>query len=264
MTTPKLNRIVTVSGSSTQSAEQHIRWGSNDRASDAFNIQSVAGGWYADKFINRGFALPDSAVLASDLVAFLPYMVAIQNPTVSPDGTHQINVPVLRDTLINNLDRLHWLRVRTPDSEGAYVEFYVLRITVFVDAPFVTIVEVGNDEQFGLPILVGEDFTLAQDSYTQFEFENHTHQVSTTTITDRRVWGDVLERGSQLGVLDISTDDPTQTASEETATAVVRYQAALAVGETLTDDLGRVWTVEASHTTLDRRFLEYDLTRMVA
>ena len=67
----------------------------------------------------------------------------------------------------------------------------------------------------------------------------------------------LTERGSQLGVLDITTGEPTTTASEETGAAVVRYESGLAVGETLTDDLGRVWTVDGSRTLEDRRYLEY-------
>ena len=72
MTTPRLNRIFTVSGSSTQTVEDHVRWGANDRADDAFVLMSAAGGWYADKLVNRGYAWPDSGALASELVDVQP------------------------------------------------------------------------------------------------------------------------------------------------------------------------------------------------
>ena len=257
MTTPRLNRIFIVSGSSTQTVEEHILWGANARTDDAFLINTSAGGWYADLQSNRGAALQASVVLASGLVSFNPYLIGIQNPTVSPDGTNQIDVPSLRDTVSNMGDRLHWLRVTTPDAEGAYVQFRVLRIFSFVDAPMITVVEVD------MPTLSGDDFTLGPTDYTQIQFQRHTHEVSRVSVMDRKAWGELTERGSALGVLDISTSDPTTTGSQEEGIALVRYESGLAVGESLTDDLGRVWTIEGSRTLEDRRYLEYSLTRMI-
>ena len=83
------------------------------------------------------------------------------------------------------------------------------------------------------------------------------------TVIDRKTWGELTERGSALGVLDITTSGPTTTGSQEEAIAIVRYSPALAIGTALTDDLGRVWTVEGSRTIGDRRYLEYSLTRLV-
>ena len=257
MTTPRLNRIFTVSGSSTETVEGHIRWGANARANDAFFIQSIAGGWYADMLANRGAALQDSVTLASGLVTFNPYLVAIQNPTVSPDGSNQIGVPALNESLANLADRAHWMRVTTPDAGESYVEFNAILITVFVDSPAITILEVGPGQ------LVGDDFELGPDTYTQFLFERHTAEETVETVSDMPAWGELTERGSSVAVLDITTSDPTTSGSQEEAIAVVRYAPNLAIGTTLTDDLGRVWTVDGSRTLGDRRYLEYSLTRQV-
>ena len=71
------------------------------------------------------------------------------------------------------LDRAHWMRVRTPDSGDSYIEFNVIVVTVFVDSPMVTVLEVEN------PVLVGDDFALGPDELCpNSNFENHTHQVS--------------------------------------------------------------------------------------
>jgi len=257
MTTPRLNRVLIVSGASTESVEEHIRWGANFRTEDAFVINTLAGGWYADLLANRGAALAEEKTLASDLVTFGPYMIGIQNPTVSPDGSNQIDVPALNETLANLADRAHWMRVTTPEAGDSYVQFDVIRITVFVDAPKITIVEVGPGQ------LVGDDFRLGPHTYTQFLFERHTAPHAEEVVTQRREWGELTERGSALRVLDITTSEPTTTGSQEEATAIVRYAPALAIGTMLTDDLGRVWTVEGSRTLGDRRYLEYSLTRQV-
>ena len=264
-TAPRLNRIFTVSGASSEAVEGPIQWGSNVRLPDAFNLTTTMGAWYADAFAARGYALPDSNVLASQLVAFAPYQFGILNPTVSPDGTNQNDVPSLRDTLMNALDRRHWMRVETPDSGESYIEFEVIRITVFVDQPMITVVEVGQGRDgFAAPVLVGDDFALGPDQYVQFSFERHTALQAVETTFGRRVWGRLVERGSALGVLDITTSAPTVGASEETGSAIVRYSPDIAIGTALTDDLGRVWVIEGSRTINDRRHLEFSLARTVA
>ena len=254
---PRLRRLFTVSGSSTETVDRHIEWGANARQADAFIIPVEQGAWYADALIARGFALPDSVVLASGLVAHNAYNIGIQNPTVSPDGSDQEDVPALNETLANLADRAHWLRVTTPDSGDSYVEFNVIRITVFVDQPAITVVEVGPGT------LVGDDFTLGPTTYTTFSFERHTAPHTVEVTTDRKAWGELTERGSVVGILDITTSEPTTTGSQETGEAVIRYNADLAIGTELTDDLGRVWSIDGSRTIADRRYLEFSLTRQV-
>ena len=250
MTTPKLNRIFRVSGSSTRTERLPIRYGANDRQADAFSDRQ--GEWYASKFFN---GLPDSATMASDLVAFAPTFINIEMPTVNEDGGIQGGVTPLNALLSAVMDRDRWLRITTPGAGESYVQFSV------------TFISLHNDE-VGLTVenaaLVGDDFALAQDTYTQFFFERHTSEQSITTTANLPVWGELTERGSALGVISISSeDDPVTTGSQEEASAVVRYDDRLAIGTQLTDDLARVWGIRGSRTVEDRRYLEFDLSRDV-
>ena len=267
MTTPNLNRVFTVSGASTQTVNAPIQWGADDRQSDSTFISATSGAWYADVAQNRGITMPDSVVLASGLVTFNPYLVGVMTPTNSPDGTDQLDVPPLNETLANMADRFHWMRVTTPDAGGAYVQFHVIRIFSFVDQPTISVMEVGQsgDALFPDPVLVGEDFALEPDGYVQFSFERHFADQTVETTFDKKVWGQLLERGSALGVVTVTTEETDAlTASQEEALAIIRYNPSLAIGTRLVDDLGRQWTIEGSRSLEERRYLEYSLTRSVA
>ena len=251
MTTPRLNRIFTVSGSSTRTERLPIRYGANDRQADGFSRQR--GEWYpTDALFN---ALPDTAAMASDLVAFDPSFVNIEMPTVNADGSIQGGVTPLNSLLSLDEDQNHWLRITTPEAGASYVQFTVTFVRAFDD-------EVGISVEGGT--LVGSDFALEQDTYTQFLFERHTSEQSITTTMNLPVWGELTERGSALGVISItSQDDPVTTGVQEEASAVVRYDDRLAIGMLLTDDLDRTWGIRGSRTIQDRRYLEFDLSREV-
>ena len=164
-------------------------------------------------------------------------------------------VTPLNSLLTHNADRNHWLRITTPEAGESYVQFNVAFIAVHNDEVGLTV----EDAQ-----LVGDDFALEQDTYTQFLFERHTSEQSITTTTNLPVWGELTERGSALGVISItSQEDPVTTGSQEEASAVVRYEERLAIGMLLTDDFGRTWGIRGSRTLGDRRYLEFDLSRTV-
>ena len=253
MTTPipRLNRIFRVSGSSTRTERLPIRYGANDRRLPPYVVPISQGQWVATTFSSSVGAGVTTAQQFADLGI---EGFTIENPTVNPDGTIQGGVTPL-NALLSIADQGHWMRVATPDSGESYVEFDVTFIRTFDDESQIT-VENGR--------LVGDDFALAPETYTQFLFERHSSDQSVTTTTDLPVWGELTERGSVLGVISItSEDDPVTTGAQEEAGAVVRYDDRLAIGMLLTDDLARVWGIRGSRTLGDRRYLEFDLSRTV-
>ena len=220
-----------------QSGEWRISYGLFGRFTAAFTT--------AQEFLD--------AIAAAVGTATPTFIVGL--PTVSPDGTPQVDVPGLGDTISIDDDD-HWVRLTTPGAGESYLQWNVRMNTVFTTAG-------RANWQAEMPVLVGADFALAPDSYATFLFERHTADQTIVSVTDRPVWGELLERGSALGVLDITTADPTTTGSQEEAAAIVRYDAGLAIGTALTDDLARVWTIDGSRTVDDRRYLEFSLSRTV-
>ena len=190
---------------------------------------------------------------AQGLLNYGPTGIAFASVSVDAEGGQQAGVPDLLTTLSRN-DESEWVRIATADSGDSYLQWTVGRFRFFNDSFEFTISE-GQ--------LVGADFSLNDDAYVLLSFERHTAEQSVTTVTARPVWGELLERGSALGVLDISTAAPTTTGSQEEGTAIIRYAADLAVGTMLTDDLGREWVIDGSRTIGDRRYLEFSLYRSI-
>ena len=184
------------------------------------------------------------------------------NPdSVNPDGTTQGDVPRIGDLLdaSNRLDDSHWVRLSKPGLDS-YVQWTVTE-AYLSNAGHIQLTVPNDSGQ-----LVGDDFTIAYDDHVIFTFELREADQSITTVTNFPAWGELTERGSALGVIDVTTAEggQTTTGSQEEATAVVRYDPRFAIGTMLTDDLGREWLIQGSRTLQDRRYLEFDLTRQVA
>ena len=91
-------------------------------------------------------------------------------------------------------------------------------------------------------------------------------QTTSTTLTDTAttfngIWGEIFEEGLRDTVSIDGTDLTTATVAS--ATFRTRYRSDLVGGETVVDDLGRTWNVESSRMIRDRRYIEYDLQRLV-
>ena len=76
------------------------------------------------------------------------------------------------------------------------------------------------------------------------------------------VWCRITERGTESGLLSIQADDTTLTISES-ATFVIRFISPSLVGAytTITDEYGRIWTINSSRAILDRRYTSLECTR---
>ena len=55
-----------------------------------------------------------------------------------------------------------------------------------------------------------------------------------------------------------------QTPSEESARLIVRYNSDIARGKKVIDDLNREWDVKSSRAIHERRYLQFELSRVVA
>ena len=109
-----------------------------------------------------------------------------------------------------------------------------------------------------------EDYQLVHDvavveSEVHLGYDEYAAQVIVAVDTTHQVWARQVERGVTTGLLRIG--DALGTGTEETAAFTTRYDQDLTVPTSITDDLGRVWTVHSARSILDRRFLEYEAFR---
>lgn len=241
-TIPRLNRIFTVSGSTTETVNAQIRWGVNSRADAS---PDAAGEWRVPGLTGD--------LTAQDLIDDRASLLEIYQDTVNPDGSQQTDIDGWQ-TRREQADEGQWLRLYSADGES-----YLEATVSFLSSLRPYEIEVKSASW----ALTGVDFPIPESGYLSFALERHTADQSTASVTNRKAWGELTERGSALGVIDLTTGGQATTGSQEEATAVIRYDARLAIGMVLTDDLDRVWTIRGSRTVGDRRFLEFDLTRIV-
>ena len=269
MTTPRyrLNRIVTISGASAETSEQPIEWrfdfqdgvGISGTASTqlpslgryAFNRGSYSGSWHHDE-------VHDTAALLT--IAIPTLEVGAQS--IYADGSPNTILPSLEASLTDaTLDgvEVRFRPERLPDTnffkwtatgrsdyfpgEAKFHEF----VFVFVENPE----------------LVGDSFSWARNERVLISVSGITAPMASGETTNRKAWGAITELGIVSGIVSVGSDN-LQTVSEETARLVIRYDADLAQGKSVTDDLGREWTVRSSRAIRDRRFLEFELFRLVA
>ena len=255
MTTPRLSRIFTVSGSSTTTERRLIAWGF-DTFTTGF-VDDQAGEWQA--FAGFQSLLADAAM--ASVYASTANSLQFNPQSVNADGTDQADLPRLGDLLDvdNRADDGGWVRLSLADNPGAYIQWTVTQ--AYLRNSGEILIDFANDGGQ----LVGDDFVIGCDSYIELRLERRLADQSQTTTTNRPAWGELTERGSALGVIDITAVEGGQavTGSQEEAGAVVRYDPDLAIGTSLTDDLDREWLIRGSRTLQDRRYLEFDLVRNV-
>ena len=111
-------------------------------------------------------------------------------------------------------------------------------------------------------MLVGSDFTITDTSEILITVAGQeTSTTLTTPITHSGIWGEITEEvlTESLGLDGLELTS----AARQTARFRMRYRADLLSGDTVIDDLGRTWDVAGSSLLRDRRYIEYDLTRLV-
>lgn len=110
-------------------------------------------------------------------------------------------------------------------------------------------------------ILTGPDFEITSDGGLSIGYSEIT-SVRAGAEATLPVWCRITERGSETGLLAIQADDSSLTISES-ATFVIRFIVPTVAGAftTITDEYGRVWSVNGSRAILDRRYLALECTR---
>ena len=100
---------------------------------------------------------------------------------------------------------------------------------------------------------------------TGFGTNYDTTAVSVTTGGVFRLLAEIAERGqtATLALEGVQVRLETDAGDMEYAAIRTRYLAEAGIGSTITDDLGRVWTVNGSNTIGDRKYLEFQCSRSI-
>ena len=109
---------------------------------------------------------------------------------------------------------------------------------------------------------VGSDFTLTASKEIIITIEG---QASTTTLSEPttypKIWGEIEELGITQDIATVG--NLLETTAQASATLAIRYRADLQNATSILDDLGRLWRVKGSRSRGDRRYIEYDLARVI-
>ena len=267
MRTYQLSRIVTVSGASAETEERPIEWlfdyhdgiGISGTASTqlpshgryAFNRGSYSGSWHFDEVHDT------DGLLATSIPT-----IELGAQSIFADGSPNTVLPSieasLTDATLENVE-VRFRPERLPDTNyfkwtatgrGDYFpgqEKFHEYIFLYVESPE----------------LVGDAFSWNRNERVFFFVEEITAPQSTSETTNRKAWGQLSELGLTSGIVSVGSSE-IQTTSEETARLILRYDPDLAQGGKVTDDLGRAWTVRSSRAIQNRRYLEFELYRVVA
>ena len=261
----KLNRIAYVSASSGRTAEQPIEWRFNFQdglgISGTADTQLPATGKYA---FDRSFA---SSWHHYDECHDTDALLTLRIPTI------QLGKAVFEN---GDLDTL------TPDAEtalkdaalvGKWVRFRPERVS---PDNYIQWQGQGRGDYFSdsakfqefffadvaSPELVGPPFEWLRDEPVIFSVEGLTAPASISDTADKKCWAQINEYGATQDVISVGSTEH-QTPSTETARAVIRYDDSLARGRKLTDDKNRTWDIVSSRSIVDRRFIEFQLSRVV-
>ena len=269
MTLPKLNRIFTVTASAEQSVSSPIEW-----RYDSYSAEPLQGyfGLYEITLPSVGkwaWTLSDAIQSLSSVNTAQAVIDAeidgleLGRNSVNDDGTPNTVLPVPGDTL--EPAELTNVEVRLGLATGFDTNYLMFTATgrsdyFSNDQKFREIFEIEIDAS--TMVLVGSDFTFTETGEILITVAGQaTAATLTTPITYSGVWGEMFEEGFSESInvtgLELST------AATARATFKTRYRAELLSGDSVSDDLSRTWNVASSRVLRDRRFIEYDLTRLV-
>lgn len=229
---PILRRPVDVTGSSTVTTIQAVQTLFTDGYGTGFD------GWYAQI---AGVTIPDVVSVAS-LSGADTIVLSEQRPRFPPFDSDRGGYPATLYAL---------------DAAGNALAIW-------------PITAVTNRILFGQIIArnvaIGPPSRLnAQGEITGFGTNYDLTNVPVTTDTIYRLLAEITERGqlATLAVDGLAIRLDTDAGDMEYATIRTRYLADAAIGNSVTDDLGRVWAVNGTATVGDRRFLEFQCSRTI-
>ena len=259
-----LNRIFTISGASAETSEQSIRWlldyVTGLGASGTADPQLPSHGRYgfARAFLSL-WTYSDIHSTDSLLDTAISHIL-LPAQSVNADSTPDTVIPRMEVALKDSAVTDKWIRFFREDDPESFLEWTATgREDFFSDSKF-------NQEFYfvkvGTPTLTGTAFSWLRDDLMAIEVEGQTLAAPVSETTGKKIWGSLVEYGVTSDVLAIGSVE-TLTPGEESARLTTRYNPALARGRKATDDLGREWDIKGSRAIRERRFLQYDLTRVV-
>ena len=114
------------------------------------------------------------------------------------------------------------------------------------------------------PVVASDAPATLDPADVYFGFGSQVIQIAETTETTKRVWARQEDRGSLAGVLTAGTgEEGLIQGAAATATFLIRWESALANGDSIEDDLGRIWNVFQTASIQNRRYLQLDAQRSV-
>ena len=252
MTTPRLRELATITASSTTTAlvVSPIRYLYNAR-SQRVPETALGDGLYA--FQTGDMYLPDTATLAElaastqlllddeasggELVEIPAMDTWPENPTVSV-------VHVASGTTVG------WGLVSAVSETGRTTGHPYTRLTL-------------------TPETIPADWQAISANYDAvairfgWDWVRTASEQSESTSHDATIWVQRIEAGGQ-DALNVVLDDEAEddNVALQTARFIARYDPALAIGQTLTDSLGRTWDVTGSFVSQDGRYQNYECQRV--
>ena len=260
----RLNRVCRVSASSGRTVERPIEWRFNFQsgigASGTATSELPATGKYgfARAFLSLWHY---DTVHDTDALLTTPIQSVELGSAVNEDGSPDSLTPDVEVALKDSALVGKWVRFRPerlPDSN--YVQWTATgRADYFSDSVKFQqffFVDVASPELHGPP------FEWDRDESVIFSVQGQTAPAPVAETEDKKVWCQLNEYGATADILNVGSTEH-QTPSTETARAVIRYDDSLARGVSLTDDKNRLWQIVGSRSIVDRRYIEYQLSRVV-
>ena len=231
---PALNRIATVSGSSTQTINGYAPFA----FSDGYTSSQPAsrGEWSA---LLNGVRLATPTIVSA--LAGIDTLELDSESSLAGTFIPGGNEIALTDD--RGLPLITWtvsgvIAIRNLFNQPTGAAYAISGSTVLRDGPLDA-----NDVHFG--------------------FDGSRIQVSETTTTNKRVWCEQLERGSSAGLLVLDGGTTDVEAANVNATFRLNYDPAIGNPSVITDDLGRTWDVFSVSSEQDRRYLRLEGSRAI-
>ena len=263
--TYSLNRVFTVSGGSAETADRAIEWRMDWQtgigAAGTASPQLPSPGRYAFCRGYLGLWTYSDIHDTDSLLSVAPPMLLLPARSVLENSESDSTLPMLETSLKDSAvaDKRIRFRPVSNDADNYFQWTARGRQDYYADSPYFQeffFVEVDTPE------LIGDSFSWNRDDAILITVEGQTMATSATETLDKKAWGRLTEYGIATDVLAIGSDE-FQTPGEESARLILRYDASLARGKTVVDDLQREWTVKGSRAIRERRYMEFDISRRV-
>ena len=260
----RLNRICTVSASSGRTEEKPIEWRFNYNGAigiggTATSSLPATGKYaFARSFLNLWHHENSHD---TDALLTLPISSIELGAAVLEDGSPDTLTPHAETALKDAALVGKWVRFR-PERlpESNYVQWQGQgRGDYFADSEKfqqLFFVDVSSPELHGPP------FEWDRDENIIISVGGQTAPSPVAETADKKCWAQINEYGATVDIVNVGSEEH-QTPSTETARVVIRYDDSLARGKKLTDDKMRTWDIVGSRSIADRRYIEYQLSRVV-